>query len=265
MPNIELSGLYSDMQAQMLSKLELGASAFKHCGTKGDNTEVNWIEFFKEYLPNRYNVTKGTIIDSSGAQSDQIDLIIYDSQYSYLVFKQEDSILIPAESVYAVFEVKQNLNKGYIEYAGKKAKSVRDLYRTSAPIRYAGGCHPPKPLHEIVAGILTTTSDWKSPIVPKVVKYIKEREKNERLDFVCSISDNTFVVENNVFVNEYEEDRTPQIKFCEAKDSLVFLLLNLYKRLQDIATVPAIDILKYAEVIKSFTHKEIRSNDGETD
>lgn len=87
----------------------------------------------------RYKVDKGIVIDSTGKQSEQIDLIIYDAQYSYLVFRQNDTLLIPAESVYAVFEVKQNLNKERIEYAGAKAKSVRELLRTSAPIKHAGG------------------------------------------------------------------------------------------------------------------------------
>lgn len=63
-------------------------------------------------------VDKATIIDSAGNQSEQIDLVIYDAQYSYLVFTQGNRKLIPAESVYAVFEVKQELNKAYIEYAG---------------------------------------------------------------------------------------------------------------------------------------------------
>lgn len=247
MQEIYLSRLYTKMQQEMLQRLQTGASAFIHSGTRGENTEDNWIEWFRAYLPKRYNVDKGIIIDSMGKQSQQIDLIIYDAQYSYLVFRQGDSILIPAESVYAVFEVKQDLNKEQIEYAGEKARSVRELVRTSAPIRHAGGAFPPKILHEIVAGILTTRSNWKAPIINNVVRYVNERQRNERLDFVCSIDNNTFVIDNNVFENEYNETITPEIKYCEKDESLIFLLLNLLKRLQDIGTVPAIDFSKYAE------------------
>lgn len=253
---INLLNLYEQMQEEMLQQLRSGVAAFVHPGTKGDNTEMNWINWFRTYLPKRYNVDKGIVIDSRGKQSDQIDLIIYDAQYSYLVFRQGDSILIPAESVYAVFEVKQDLNKERIEYAGKKAKSVRDLIRTSAPIRHAGGSYPPKELHEIVAGLLTTSSSWVNPIISQVVKYINNRERNECLDFICSISNNTFVIDNNVFINEYNEKINPDIKFCQKNESLVFLLLNLLKRLQDIGTVPAIDFSSYSNVIAGKIYSE---------
>lgn len=256
MPEINLLELYENMQNEMLQKLKTGCSAFVHSGTKGDDTELNWIEWFRAYLPKRYKVDKAIIIDSMGQQSEQIDLVIYDAQYSYMVFKHGDGVLIPAESVYAVFEVKQNLNKERIEYAGGKAKSVRQLTRTSAPIKHAGGEYPPKVLHEIVAGILTTRCDWVNPIEKNVVKYLNERAKEERLDFVCSIQDNTFVVENTVFVNEYDESIRPTIRYCKKEQSLVYLLLNLLKRLQDIGTVPAIDFEKYADKITGKVYEE---------
>ena len=251
MPEIDLTELYVGMQKEMLQKLSTGAKAVVHSGTKGDNTESNWINWFQEYLPNRYKVDKGIVIDSTGKQSEQIDLIIYDAQYSYLVFRQNDTILIPAESVYAVFEVKQNLNKTWIDYAGSKAKSVRELLRTSAPIKHAGGEYPPKELHEILAGVLTTKCDWKMPIVEMVVKHVRALEREERMDFVCSISNNTFVIENNTFMNQYSATDNPEILFCEGNESLVYLLLNLLRRLRDIGTVPAIDYSKYAEIISS--------------
>lgn len=256
MSEVNLKEIYAGMQQEMLGKLQVGAMSFVHPGTMGDNSEANWIDWFKNYLPKRYKVAKGIIIDSAGNQSHQIDLVIYDAQYSYLVFNQGDSKLIPAESVYAIFEVKQDLNKTHIEYAGEKAKSVRSLYRTSAPIKYAKGEYPPKPLHEILAGVLTTRSAWVDPIVSNTVKYIKERSYEEHLDFVCSISNNTFVVENNTFVSEYDSSQTPIIRFCEKDESLVFLLLNLLRRLQDIGTVPAIDYSKYAEKIDSKIYKQ---------
>lgn len=251
MPEIDLKKLYVGMQKEMLQKLSTGAEAVVHPGTKGDNTESNWINWFNEYLPNRYKVDKGIVIDSTGKQSEQIDLIIYDAQYSYLVFRQNETILIPAESVYAVFEVKQNLDKSKIEYAGAKAKSVRELLRTSAPIKHAGGEYPPKELHEILAGVLTTKCKWKKPIAEMVVKHVRALEREERLDFVCSISNNTFVIENNTFMNQYDATNDPEIIYCEEKDSLVYLLLNLLRRLSDIGTVPAIDFSKYSEIISS--------------
>ncbi len=251
MSDIDLKKLYDGMQMEMLQRLSTCANTITHPGTLGDNTEINWINWFQEYLPKRYRVNKGIVIDSTGKQSDQIDLIIYDAQYSYLVFHQNDTLLIPAESVYGVFEVKQTLNKANIEYAGSKAESVRKLLRTSAPIKHAGGKYPPKELHEILAGILTTQCKWKKPIADKVMKHVMNCDRQKRLDFVCSISDNTFVIENNTFVKELDSTKNPEAFYCEENESLVFLLLNLLRRLRDIGTVPAIDFSKYAEKIES--------------
>ena len=123
-------------------------------------------------------------------------------------------------------------------------------------IKHAGGDYDPKPLHEILAGVLTTRSTWASPIANNVAKYVLDRGHEDRLDFVCSISDNTFVIDHNTFVSQYDETQTPSIRFCEKDESLVFLLLNLLRRLQDIGTVPAIDFSKYAEGIKSSIYKQ---------
>ena len=257
MSKTSLSDLYSNMQAEMRQTLHTGSASFTHSVTKGDNTEANWITWFREYLPSRYAVDKAIIIDSTGKCSKQIDLVIYDAQYSYLVFHQQKSKYIPAESVYAVFEIKQNLNKAHMEDAQKKAESVRSLVRSSAPIQHAGGQYEPKPLHEILAGVLATKSDWVVPIAPKVVEYINRANHDKRLDFVCSVSDNTFVVDNNIFISQYDATKTPTVRFCEKNDSLVFLLLNLLKRLQDIGHVQAFDYKEYENRIESKFYKDM--------
>ena len=105
MPEIKLSELYAGMQKEMLQKLQTGAIPLVHPESKGDNTETNWIEWFRSYLPERYKVDKAITIDSTGQESRQMDLVIFDAQYSYLVFHQGDTKLIPAESVYGRFFV----------------------------------------------------------------------------------------------------------------------------------------------------------------
>lgn len=257
MQNDFLNKVYKTMQEEMISRLNYGSIPIVHPGTKGDETESNWREWFETYLPKRYKVDKGIIIDSNGNQSDQIDIIIYDTQYSYLVLKHNDTLLVPAESVYAVFEVKPNLNKVNMEYASEKVKSVRELRRSSVSIKYAGGQYKPKPLHEIIGGLLTTGCDWEKPIASNVAKYINGSNKNERLDIVSSIKDSTYVVDNNDFEENYDENQKGSIQFCDGENSLVFLLLNLLKKLQKIGTVPAIDFLEYAKSIESKYYKEI--------
>lgn len=256
MQNNFLYEVYQTMQDDMIARLNYGKISFSNPGIKGDETESNWIEWFESYLPRRYKVSKGIVVDSNGNQSEQIDIIIYDTQYSYLVLKHNETLLIPAESVYAVFEVKPNLNKANMEYASGKVKSVRKLFRSSVPIKHAGGQYKPKPLHEIIGGLLTTGCDWEKPIASNVVKYINGSGELERLDIVSSIKDSTYIVDNNTFEENGSKCEKASIQFCDGDNSLVFLLLNLLKKLQKIGTVPAIDFSQYAKNIESKYYKE---------
>jgi hypothetical protein len=72
------------------------------------------------YLPERYFVDNAFVLDCEGKLSDQIDVVIYDRQYSPFLFNQNFVKYIPAESVYAVFEVRQEIDLGNLKYAGGK-------------------------------------------------------------------------------------------------------------------------------------------------
>lgn len=131
MGKVNLRDLFKDMQAQMATTLDLGRSHISHYGEMGEAAEESWRKWLRDYLPKRYRVDKAIIIDCDGNVSDQIDIVIYDSQYSYFIFRHEQVIYVPAESVYAVIEVKQDLTKANLEYAGGKAASVRRLPEAS--------------------------------------------------------------------------------------------------------------------------------------
>lgn len=80
---VTLQSLYQALQKDMIARAEF-SSTLKHVVDKGDNAEENWLSWFKNYLPKRYKIAKATVIDSKGNVSDQIDIVIYDGQYSYL-------------------------------------------------------------------------------------------------------------------------------------------------------------------------------------
>src|SRR5258708_4616753 len=151
---IDLHRVFLRVQDQMLANLST-SDVFEHPTACGAATERHWIQLFNRYLPQRYRATSAFIIDADGRRSRQIDIAVYDRFYSPMLFHDDSGPHVPAESVYAVFEVKQTLCAKWIADAGRKAASVRCLRRTSAPLLSAGPLLPPKPPFPILAGILS--------------------------------------------------------------------------------------------------------------
>lgn len=241
MKKVDIKSLFYSLQTQMSGKLSTNRQHIFHPGTKGDTSELNWIEWLKAYLPKRYSVDKAFIIDCEGNISDQIDVVIYDQQYSPFVFNQDGAYYIPAESVYAIFEVKQEINKDYVVYAAEKAKSVRVLKRTTALIPHAGGFYEPKPHNRILAGILTLSSGWTSPLGDNLDKVLLNLEHDCKIDMGCVLEEGSFLV---------DYAKTIILKSTK-EETLIFFFLKLLIELQKLGTVPAIDIDCYGSALDS--------------
>lgn len=237
-----LQELYESLQEQLEAQLRSSRKAHKNAEAKGDASEKVWIDLLAAHMPHRYQVTKGFLIDADGKESHAIDVIIYDRQYTPLIFNRDGNTYIPAESAYAVFEAKQELTKEHIEYAGEKAASVRSLRRTSAKIKHAGGRHKPVRLFQINAGILTYSSAWNPAFGMAFSDAIRKLPKDQRLNVGLAVSDGCF----DVRYGNYE----PKVRLYERDQSLAAFLIRLLARLQALGTVPAIDYDEYAKLLK---------------
>jgi hypothetical protein len=87
-------------------------------------------------------------------------VVVFDRQYTPTLLDNDKHRYVPAEAVYAIFECKPKVDKGYLEYAGDKAASVRRPKRTSVDIYTAGGKVCAKQHFELVAGILAIEVSW---------------------------------------------------------------------------------------------------------
>lgn len=232
-----LNVAFAHLQQALLQDLGASDIAF-HSTTKGDNAELNWLKMLRDFLPQRYQVESAFVVDVNNNVSEQLDVVIFDSQYSPLLFKHEGGLYIPAESVYGVFEVKPELDKGYVEYAAGKIASVRRLERTSAPIIHAGGQYDGVPLKPIIGGLLATRSSWNPPFGDPLRAALDGRTANERLDLGCAPADGAF---------DYSvgEDGSFELETCTTDRALLFFALRLLQRLQRTGTVPAIDIERW--------------------
>ena len=227
-----LAGLHDDIHG----RLGIARSSFSHPDTKGDASENVWLDLLRTYLPRRYRVAKAHVVDSRGNFSEQIDVVVYDRQYSPFIFHYEAQTIIPAESVYAVFEAKQTLNADHVDYARKKVASVRRLHRTSLPIPHAGGTYPPKPLIPICGGLLTLESDWKPALGEPLRAALGDGRDDDRLDLGCVAAHGYFNFDDKGKRYEIHKGGKPATAF----------LLTLISQLQFSGTVPMIDVGAYA-------------------
>lgn len=239
-PNtISISTLFEGLQASMMESLTQGKKITFHAPTKGRISEINWHELFNVHLPKRYGVEKNIfVIDVNGQISQEIDLIIFDRQYSPFLFKKDGVQYIPAESVYAVFEVKPAINKKMIEYAGEKVKSVRILKRTSAPVPNIYGTAKPKKPHRILAGILTLNSEWKDPFGKSFKTVIESLPNKARIDIGCALQCGAF---------DFQLNKT--LTTSKPQKALMHFFLNLLGKLQRFGTVAALDFFEYLKQI----------------
>lgn len=101
---------------------------FTHQGVKGQARErAITKQFLGPYLPKRFSIGTGQIIDSSGKVSKQQDLVIYDGMNIPILMNYEDNQLLFAEQVVVVIEVKSVLDRNAVRDVVEKSRNVADL------------------------------------------------------------------------------------------------------------------------------------------
>jgi hypothetical protein len=232
-----LSQLLAGLHDTIHHRLQVVRRTIGHPGAKGDASEGVWIELLNAYLPHRYEAAKAHVVDSRGAFSQQIDVVVFDRQYSPFIFKFDEETVIPAESVYAVFEAKQTISATHISYAHDKIASVRRLHRTSLPIPHAGGTYPAKPVIPIIGGLLAFESDWNPPFGESLREALQAFADDGQLDLGCVAAHGHFAFNTQTACHDLFEGGKPATAF----------LFKLISELQFRGTVPMIDVLAYSE------------------
>lgn len=232
--------LFARLQERLRTTL---FSPVTHPTTTGDTSEVYWSAVLREFLPERYRVGTGFAVDSNGGVSLQNDILIYDAQYSPLLWTNGNAVCVPIESVYAALEVKQELNKENFDAAAEKASALRQLTPTSAPITHLtengtvnSSIKVPFPP---VAGLLTQRCGWSDPFGAPFRDAMEAAGEDGQLDIGCSLEGGAWVIP--------ERQDWTAVQVVQKSHALLFLTTQLYHLLQALGTVPRIDIPKWLE------------------
>ena len=236
----DLHSVFEGQEKTLKTQLDSGRQA-GHPSVQGGGTEDHWIDFLQSHLPGRYAASRAFVVDSRGQRSEQIDIVIHDRHFSPEFWEWGGHRYLPAESVYAVFEVKPELDRENILYAGGKASSVRSLYRTNASFGWAMGVMPPREIFPILAGILASSCSWSPAYGGAFVKALSDVADDGRIDLGCVLTVGAFQIPH---------DEPPGSVIVSGADTaLITFLLSLLHRLQGLGSAPAIDYREYEKWI----------------
>ena len=73
---MDLKKVFAAIGSQMLADFESFQVQIKHMGERGNEREASLKLFLETYLPQRYAIAKGEIVDTNGDTSRQCDLVI---------------------------------------------------------------------------------------------------------------------------------------------------------------------------------------------
>ncbi|MES5956110.1 hypothetical protein QCI42_22530 [Bacillus fungorum] len=148
------------------------SKVFKHNGLKGNVREHALSTFLEKHFPEKLKIGSGIVVNSDGIQSRQQDIIIYDAFNAPLLLNEEETKIIPVESVYGTIEVKSTLSKRELATCINNIKSIKALSK-----------HP----HPIPHGFVfayQADSDIET-VCKNVIELNKDIEWNLRINTVC--------------------------------------------------------------------------------
>lgn len=113
--------------------------AHTHQGVKGQSRESLLVrDFLRPYLPKRFAIGSGQIIDSTGHVSKQQDIVVFDDMNYPVLQDNQETKLFFSEQVLAVIEVKSTLDMRAIKDMIEKSTNMASLVRrSSGPIYIA--------------------------------------------------------------------------------------------------------------------------------
>lgn len=233
----------------------------KHSVTKGTTREnIIVTHFLKPYIPKKYSINSGIIVDINNQQSKQQDIVIYAEFYSPVLKDLNSNKLFFPESVFTVIEAKSNLNKIDIKDIIEKSVSVRKLAKSFkdkivispeliirsiiTPIQCVGIAFESKKSLE------SLRNDFRE--IKNSIKY------SESLSFIAVLNcknDETGILLhcNKHNLNQIElipstESKIGLLKFKEPGETLLFVYLMIMEHLHNSGIIyPTPDYHKYAK------------------
>jgi hypothetical protein len=126
-----LAGIMAATAEAMKAELKGIRAGFDHASTIGSSVEEIVARFLNERLPKSVRAVAGQAVDSAGQRSKQVDVIVYDTARTPMLFTSSGGTqnLVPVEGIVAAVEVKTKLTREELRRSVENCASIKGLQR----------------------------------------------------------------------------------------------------------------------------------------
>lgn len=188
---MDLQELVRSLSAELRENFEKRSRLISHRGEAGTAREEALKTMLQLYLPHRCGVDSGFVIDSDGNESNQIDIVIYDQNYSPIFEIVDEKRYFPCETVLAVGEVKTEINTRELEDSFEKIDSVKSLNRAGAkkmigPGAFGGHLEEDEYIDQIFGFIFCGNSMSNDTLVDAYLEQLQQRDRKLWPNYFCN-------------------------------------------------------------------------------
>ncbi|MGD0091608.1 MAG: DUF6602 domain-containing protein [Planctomycetota bacterium] len=108
-------------------RLDAARVIIEHKLTRGIAAERVLMDMLQEFLPQRFGISTGFILDSQGKSSRQIDLLVFDQANSAPIYRDNSLAVVTPDMVRIVLEVKSRLDKARFTEALENISSAKSM------------------------------------------------------------------------------------------------------------------------------------------
>jgi len=256
MTHTGLSQIFDGLSSKLQSDFDFLSSQFEHRPSRGFAREYILKELLRQYLPGKLAIGSGVIVSTDGSVSKQIDIVIYDSMNTPIMYGAGDLQIFPVECVYAVMEVKSLLTSSELVKSIDNIRSVKAMQKIAyiprqGPIITTVDLYGEELDYFPVLGFVFAYDSIKNIklLKDKLVEKDDTQDLKNNLDSICIL--NKAMITNYDPVNSKssstKEPDTIRV-FIKTQRSLLYFYLQLTHALPQ-AKMRPIQMTKYAEQV----------------
>ncbi len=263
---LNLEKFFESVSKNLENEFENMASLISHRGEAGEGREDVLKKILRKHIPKRYGVDSGFVFDAFGNDSKQMDIIIYEANYTPVFEIVGEKRYFPCETVVAVGQVRTNIGSrkklaDCLDNIKSAKKLDRSNNRTNELITGPGislrgmKFDPEQEFRDQIFGFIFCSSSISSDlIISEMKKFNKTNQRNLWTNLV--INYNNFLIEYTVSVEKSPEKFLTQdpnkaelialIKKSENKN-IFALFVSILNNFLNIAHIARPDLFSYCK------------------